>query len=62
MLDHPTMGHRAYDGPSFRLSETPAELTKAAPLLGEDNEYVYKDIVGMSDEEYVEHLVSGAFD
>jgi len=62
MLDHPTMGHRAYDGPSFRLSETPAELTKAAPLLGEDNEHVYKDIVGMSDEEYVEHLVSGAFD
>ena len=62
MLDHPTMGHRAYDGPSFRLSETPAELTKAAPLLGEDNEYIYKDIVGMSDDEYVEHLVSGAFD
>ncbi|MYD53248.1 MAG: CoA transferase [Chloroflexi bacterium] len=62
MLDHPTMGHRAYDGPSFRLSETPAELTKAAPLLGEDNEYVYKGIVGMSDEEYIEHLVSGAFD
>ncbi len=62
MLDHPTMGHRAYDGPSFRLSETPAELTKAAPLLGEDNESVYKEIVGMSDEEYVEHLVSGAFD
>ncbi len=62
MLDHPTMGLRAYDGPSFRLSETPAELTKAAPLLGEDNEYIYKDIVGMSDDEYVEHLVSGAFD
>ncbi len=62
MLDHPSMGRRAYDGPSFRLSETPAELTKAAPLLGEDNELVYKGIVGMSDEEYVEHLVSGAFD
>ena len=62
MLDHPTMGRRAYDGPSFRLSETPAELTKAAPLLGEDNEYVYKNLVGMSDEDYIEHLVSGAFD
>ncbi len=62
MLDHPTMGRRAYDGPSFRLSETPAELTKAAPLLGEDNEYVYKNLVGMSGEEYIEHLVSGAFE
>ena len=62
MLDHPAMGRRAYDGPSFRLSETPGELTKAAPLLGADNERVYKDIVGLSDEEYIGHLVSGAFD
>ena len=62
MLDHPTMGHRAYDGPSFRLSETPANLTKSAPLLGEDNEYVYKKVLEMSEEEYTEHLISGAFD
>ena len=62
MLDHPAMGRRAYDGPSFRLSETPGQLTKASPLLGADNERVYKDIVGLSDEEYIGHLVSGAFD
>ena len=61
-LDHPTMGRRAYDGPTFRLSETPANLHKGAPLLGEDNEYVWKDIVGMGDEEYVEHLVAGALE
>src|SRR5688572_2437512 len=46
-LEHPTMGLRTYDGPSFRLSLTPGELTKAAPLLGEDNEYVFKQIVGL---------------
>ena len=62
MLDHPVMGRRAYDGPSFRLSKTPGELTKAAPVLGADNEYVWKDLVGLSDEEYVALLVEGAFE
>ena len=61
-LDHPTMGRRAYDGPSFRLSETPANLHKAAPLLGEDNEYVWKEIVGIDEDDYVELLISGAFE
>ncbi len=62
MLQHPTMGERAYDGPSFRLSETPGRLAKSAPLLGEDNEYVWKRIAGLDDEEYVERLVSGVFE
>ena len=56
------MGRRAYDGPSFRLSETPANLHKAAPLLGEDNEYVWKDIVGIDEDDYVELLIGGAFE
>ena len=62
VLEHPTMGARTYDSPAFRLSKTPAELTKAAPLLGEDNEHVYKDILGLSDEEYTELLVEGAIE
>ena len=62
MLDHPTMGRRAYDGPSFRLSETPANLHKTAPLLGEDNEYVWKNVAGLGDDEYVELLIDGALE
>ncbi|HML97743.1 MAG TPA: CoA transferase [Tepidiformaceae bacterium] len=61
-LQHPVMGLRTYDGPSFRLSKTPGELTKAAPCLGEDNEYVYKEIVGLSDEEFIELLADGALE
>ena len=56
------MGRRAYDGPSFRLSETPANLHKAAPLLGEDNEYVWKEIARLTDDEYVELLIDGALE
>lgn len=61
-LRHPVMGARTYDGPAFRLSRTPAELTKAAPCMGENNEYVYRDLLGIGEEEYVDLLASGAFD
>ncbi|MCL4242392.1 MAG: CoA transferase [Dehalococcoidia bacterium] len=61
-LQHPVMGLRAYDGPAFRLSKTPTELRKAAPCLGEDNEYVFKDIAGLSEDEFIELLADGAFE
>ena len=61
-LQHPTMGLRTYDGPAFRLSETPGVLRKAAPLLGEDNEYVYRDLIGLGEDEFVDLLADGAFD
>lgn len=61
-LDHTVMGRRTYDSPSFRLSRTPAELSKAAPCLGEDNEYVFRDVLGLTEDEYVELLADGAFE
>ena len=61
-LEHPVMGLRAYDGPAFRLAKTPTELRKAAPCLGEDNEYVFKEIVGLSEDEFIELLTDGAFE
>jgi benzylsuccinate CoA-transferase BbsF subunit len=61
-LEHPYMGLRTYDGPSFRLSRTPAELTKAAPMLGEDNEYVYKDLIGLTDDEFAECMADGVIE
>ena len=56
------MGFRTYDGPAFRLSETPGVLRKAAPLLGEDNAYVYRDLIGLDEDEFVELMADGAFD
>jgi benzylsuccinate CoA-transferase BbsF subunit len=61
-LRHPAMGERTYDGPAFKLSKTPTELTKAAPLLGEDNERVYKEILGIGDDEYATLLIDGALE
>ena len=62
MLDHPHMGRRAYDAPAFRLSETPEELRSAAPLLGQHNDYVWRELVGVQDDELEELVLEGALD
>jgi len=59
-LDHPEAGRTAYDGPPFRLSRTPGVLRSPAPLLGEHNEIVCKQILGMTDDEIAEALVEQA--
>ena len=61
MLEHPEMGVTPYEGPSFRLSRTSAQLTMPAPCLGEHNEYVCTDILNMSDEEFIELDKAGVF-
>jgi benzylsuccinate CoA-transferase BbsF subunit len=51
-LEHPEIGDGVYRGatPSFIFSKNPCELTRA-PLMGENNDYILKDILGLSDEE-----------
>lgn len=61
-LPHPEMGMTVNDGPSFRLSDTPAELSRAAPCLGEHTELVCREMLEMSDEEFVELLADGVFE
>jgi crotonobetainyl-CoA:carnitine CoA-transferase CaiB-like acyl-CoA transferase len=50
-LEHKEMGPSPYEGHQFRLSKTPGELRWAAPIMGQHNEYVFKDILGLSQEE-----------
>lgn len=56
-LEHKVIGRHAYHSPAYQLSQTPAHLWKAGPCLGEDNEYVYKEILGYSDDEIADLLV-----
>ena len=49
-LEHPEMGVCRYNGPSYRLSRTPARLRSAAPLLGQHTEEV-AELLGYSPEE-----------
>ena len=49
-LEHPVIGRHAYESPAFRLSKSPFRMFPS-PCLGQHNEYVYKEILGLSDDE-----------
>ncbi len=53
-LDHPELGKTISDATPIKLSDTPARYLRAAPVLGQDNDYVYKQLLGMSKEELAE--------
>ena len=50
-LDHPELGKTISDAVPIRLSDTPARYIRAAPVLGQDNDYVYGELLGMSEDE-----------
>lgn len=57
-LEHSEIGKHHYERPAFRLSETPCELKMAGACIGEHNEFVCRELLGFSDEEYVSLVVS----
>jgi len=60
-LNHTEMGYIPHPAPAFQLPRTPAN-PRAAPCLGEHTEKVCRDILGMSDEDFVRLLAEGVFD
>jgi crotonobetainyl-CoA:carnitine CoA-transferase CaiB-like acyl-CoA transferase len=44
---HPVLGKRKAISPPWKMSATPPSIVKTAPLLGEDNEYVLCDLLGL---------------
>ena len=77
LLEDPQLKHRGYyveleghpnietsfhhDGRQESLSKTPARLYRAYGTVGRDNEYVYKQILGMSDEDISDCMAEGVF-
>ncbi|MBM4254696.1 MAG: CoA transferase [Deltaproteobacteria bacterium] len=49
--DHPEVGKKQHVGIPWQLSQTSLSVRKPAPLLGEDTEYVLRDILGYSTEQ-----------
>ena len=50
-VEHPATGVDIIAGVPFKLSETPCEVRRPAPLMGEHNEYVLGELLGKSKEE-----------
>ena len=61
VMNHKEMGEFTHLGEPAVLSKTPAKPRMPAPCLGEHTEQVCKEFLGMGDEEFVEHMISGAF-
>ncbi|MDR2856643.1 MAG: CoA transferase [Novosphingobium sp.] len=50
MVDHPHNGPRPIIGPSWRMTPDMARVERGAPALGEHNDYVYREILGLPQE------------
>jgi benzylsuccinate CoA-transferase BbsF subunit len=55
---HSVIGEHLYRGPAFKLSKN-VDGQFAGPALGEHNEFVFKELLGLSDEEIAEALIAG---
>lgn len=58
-LPSDSYGTRRYPGLIFSMANTPNRLRRVAPRLGQDNDYVYRDVLGYSETEYQHAQESG---
>ena len=52
LINHEDCGTYLHPGVMFKMSKTKLSVRRGPVRLGEDNEYVYKKLLGVSDEEY----------
>jgi crotonobetainyl-CoA:carnitine CoA-transferase CaiB-like acyl-CoA transferase len=58
-LDHPVIGPALFEGSPMQFSRTDADLWRSAPLLGEDNDYVFGTILGLDESRRTELATAG---
>jgi crotonobetainyl-CoA:carnitine CoA-transferase CaiB-like acyl-CoA transferase len=44
----------------FIMSKTPRVIDRPSPCVGEHNEYVFKELLGMTDDEIADHIIDGS--
>lgn len=59
-LPHERFGTAAVEGPRYLLSETPGQVSRPAPMLGQDNERVLRGLLGYDQAQYDRVAASGA--
>ena len=60
-VSHPEIGEYDYFCPGYRLEKVPLRAERV-PIIGEHKEYLCSQILGLSDEEFVTYLTSGALE
>ncbi len=61
-LEHKEMGASLYNATPVRLSETPAQITRPAPLLGEHTHEVCTQLLGIDEHEFERLRGAGVFE
>lgn len=60
-LEHPEIGKAAFQQQAdFILSKTPREISKPSPCLGQDNEYVFHELLGINWDDIADRLADGS--
>ena len=59
-LPHSLHGETVLEGPRYQLAGTPTHATRPAPMYGEHNELVLRELLGLSDDEIATLAASGA--
>ena len=59
-VPHPLLGQTWVENSRFKFSRTPARVERAAPMLGEHNQYVLEQILGYDEERIAELVAAGA--
>jgi crotonobetainyl-CoA:carnitine CoA-transferase CaiB-like acyl-CoA transferase len=58
-LQHPTLGENVSDSSPIRFSQRSTSNWKPSPLLGEDNRYVYTELIGLTDRQFSSYIEKG---
>ncbi|MEE9286110.1 MAG: CoA transferase [Dehalococcoidia bacterium] len=61
-LKHAESGLMPYSGLQFTLSRTPGKLKWAGPTVGQHNQHVLKEIIGLRSEEIADLIAAGALE
>src|SRR5437763_3980022 len=61
-LDHPVLGAGCYERNGFRLSGAPSSYDRPSPVLGQHNELILGEFLGLSTTEQKELAEDGVFD
>ena len=60
-VEHAAIGKHLCERGGTRFSATPEDIRMPAPCLGEHSEYVYRELLGMSADEYAALQADGVF-
>ncbi len=61
-LTHPFLGDGLYERNGFRLSDAPSGYARPGPTLGQDNDYILGEVLGLSTAERERLAAEGVFD